>query len=206
MGYRYQAVLLFGTPGAGKGTQGSLLGQVPGYFHLSTGDMFRAMDRGSELGRVFFEYSSRGDLVPDEITVDVWSRYAHALTVLNRYRPHQQLLVLDGLPRTVRQVDLIRDHVDVTCVVHLIAKDREKMVQRLRGRALKEKRFDDAKEEVVRNRLDIYDRETRPVLDRFDQGLVKNVDAVGSPGAVLKAILDVVTPIQEARFGNSLEG
>jgi adenylate kinase len=206
MGYRYQAVLLFGTPGAGKGTQGSLLGQVPGYFHLSTGDMFRAMDRGSELGRVFFEYSSRGDLVPDEITVDVWSRYAHALTVLNRYRPHQQLLVLDGLARTVRQVDLIRDHVDVTCVVHLIAKDREKMVQRLRGRALKEKRFDDAKEEVVRNRLDIYDRETRPVLDRFDQGLVKNVDAVGSPGAVLKAILDVVTPIQEARFGNSLEG
>lgn len=206
MGYRYQAVLLFGTPGAGKGTQGSLLGQVPGYFHLSTGDMFRAMDRGSELGRVFFEYSSRGDLVPDEITVDVWSRYAHALTVLNQYRPHQQLLVLDGLPRTVRQVDLIRDHVDVTCVVHLIAKDREKMVQRLRGRALKEKRFDDAKEEVVRNRLDIYDRETRPVLDRFDQGLVKNVDAVGSPGAVLKAILDVVTPIQEARFGNSLEG
>lgn len=206
MGYRYQAVLLFGTPGAGKGTQGNLLGQVPGYFHLSTGDMFRAMDRGSELGRVFFEYSSRGDLVPDEITVDVWSRYAHALTVLNQYRPHQQLLVLDGLPRTVRQVDLIRDHVDVTCVVHLIAKDREKMVQRLRGRALKEKRFDDAKEEVVRNRLDIYDRETRPVLDRFDQGLVKNVDAVGSPGAVLKAILDVVTPIQEARFGNSLEG
>ena len=206
MGYRYQAVLLFGTPGAGKGTQGNLLGQVPGYFHLSTGDMFRAMDRGSELGRVFFEYSSRGDLVPDEITVDVWSRYAHALTVLNKYRPHQQLLVLDGLPRTVRQVDLIRDHVDVTCVIHLIAKDREKMVQRLRGRALKEKRFDDAKEEVVRNRLDIYDRETRPVLDRFDQGLVKNVDAVGSPGAVLKAILDVVTPIQEARFGNSLEG
>lgn len=206
MGYRYQAVLLFGTPGAGKGTQGNLLGQVPGYFHLSTGDMFRAMDRGSQLGRVFFEYSSRGDLVPDEITVDVWSRYAHALTVLNQYRPHQQLLVLDGLPRTVRQVDLIRDHVDVTCVVHLTAKDREKMVQRLRGRALKEKRFDDAKEEVVRNRLDIYERETRPVLDRFDPSLVKNVDAVGSPGAVLKAILDVVTPIQEARFGNSLEG
>jgi adenylate kinase len=139
--------------------------------------------------------------------VDVWSWYAHALTVLNRYQPPtSSCWSSTACPRTVRQVDLIRDHVDVTCVVHLIAKDREKMVQRLRGRALKEKRFDDAKEEVVRNRLDIYDRETRPVLDRFDQGLVKNVDAVGSPGAVLKAILDVVTPIQEARFGNSLEG
>lgn len=205
MGYRYQAVLLFGAPGAGKGTQGSLLGRIPGYFHLSTGDMFRAMDKGSELGRVFFEYSSQGELVPDEITVDVWSRYTHALTVLNQYRPHQQLMVLDGMPRTVRQVDLIRDHVDVACVVHLVAKDREKMIQRLRGRALKEKRTDDAKEEVVRNRLDIYDRETRPVLDRFDKSLVREVDAVGSPGAVLRAILGVVTPVQEARFGNSLE-
>ncbi|RMH28544.1 MAG: nucleoside monophosphate kinase [Planctomycetota bacterium] len=204
MGYRYQAVLLFGAPGAGKGTQGSLLGQIPGYFHLSTGDMFRAMDKGSELGRVFFEYSSRGELVPDEITVDVWSRYAHALTVLNLYKPHQQLLVLDGLPRTVRQVDLIRDHVDVTCVIHLYAKDREKMVQRLRGRALKEKRMDDAKEEVVRNRLDVYERETRPVLDRFDKSLVHDVDAIGSPGAVLAKILSVVTPIQESRFGNAL--
>lgn len=206
MGYRYQAVLLFGTPGAGKGTQGHLLGQIPGYYHLSTGDMFRAMDKGSELGRVFFEYSSRGELVPDEITVDVWSRYAHALTTINQYRPHQQILVLDGLPRTVRQVDLIRDHVDVACVIHLMARDREKMVQRLRGRALKEKRPDDAKEEVVRNRLDIYDRETRPVLDRFDRDLVREVDAVGSPGAVLRSILEVVTPVQEARFGNSLEG
>jgi|TARA_R110000782_G_scaffold54637_11_gene115523 adenylate kinase len=205
MGYRYQAVLLFGAPGAGKGTQGKLLGQIPGYFHLSTGDMFRAMDKGSELGRVFFEYSSRGELVPDEITVDMWSRYTHAFTVLNQFRPHQQMLVLDGLPRTVRQVDLIRDHIDVTCVVHLIAKDRERMVQRLRGRALKEKRVDDAKEEVVRNRLDIYDRETRPVLNCFDKGLVREVDAVGSPGAVLKKILEVVTPLQEARFGNSLD-
>ena len=205
MGYRYQAVLLFGAPGAGKGTQGSLLGRIPGYFHLSTGDMFRAMDKGSELGRVFFEYSSQGELVPDEITVDVWSRYTHALTVLNQYRPHQQLMVLDGMPRTVRQVDLIRDHVDVACVVHLVAKDREKMIQRLRGRALKEKRTDDAKEEVVRNRLAIYDRETRPVLDSFDKSLVREVDAVGSPGSVLRAILEVVTPVQEARFGNSLE-
>jgi adenylate kinase len=205
MGYRYQAVLLFGAPGAGKGTQGKLLGQVPGYFHLSTGDMFRAMDSGSELGRVFFEYSSRGELVPDEITVDMWSRYAHALTVLNNFRPHQQLLVLDGLPRTVRQVDLIRDHVDVACVIHLMAKDREKMVQRLRGRALKEKRMDDAKEEVVRNRLDVYERETRPVLDRFNPSLVRELDAVGSPGSVLQKILQVVTPIQEMRFGNALE-
>ncbi len=205
MGDRYQAVLLFGAPGVGKGTQGKLLGQVPGYFHLSTGDMFRAMDKGSELGRVFFEYSTRGELVPDEITVDVWSRYVQALTVLNMFRPHQQMMVLDGMPRTVRQVELIRDHVDVACVVHLMVKDREAMIARLRGRALKEKRPDDAKEDVVRNRLEVYDRETRPVLDCFDRSLVREIDAIGSPGAVLREILGVVTPVQESRFGNALE-
>lgn len=205
MGDRYQAILLFGAPGAGKGTQGNLLGKVPGYFHLSTGDMFRSMDRRCEIGRLFDEYSSRGELVPDEVTVDAWARYSHAFTVLNQYRPHRELMVLDGLPRTVRQVDLIRDHVDVACVVHLTAKDRESMIQRLRGRALKEKRLDDAKEEVIRNRLEVYDRETRPVLDRFDPALIREIDAVGSPGFVLGAILQIVTPVQEALFGNSLE-
>lgn len=201
---RYQAVLLFGAPGAGKGTQGTLLGRVPGYFHLSTGDMFRSMDRESELGREFYEYSSRGELVPDETTVELWSRYTRALTVVNRYRPSRELMVLDGLPRTVRQVDLIRDHVDVCCILHLVASDREAMIERLRGRALKEKRTDDAREEVVRNRLDVYERETRPVLDRFDPGLVREIDALGTPGAVLGAVLAAVTPIHEARFGNAL--
>ncbi len=205
MGHKYSAVLLFGAPGAGKGTQGELLGRVPGYFHLSTGDMFRTMDRESELGKVFYEYSSKGELVPDEITVDLWSKYTHALTVLNRYAPTRELMILDGLPRTVAQVDLVRDHVDVKCIVHLVASDREEMVARLRGRAMKQKRPDDAKEDVVRNRLAVYDRETRPVLDRFDGGLIKEVDALGSPGEVLRGVLGVVSPVQESLFGNALK-
>jgi len=205
MGQRYSAVLLFGAPGAGKGTQGELLGRVPGYFHLSTGDMFRGMDRESELGRVFYEYSSKGELVPDEITVDLWGKYTHALTVLNKYAPTRDLMILDGLPRTVTQVDLVRDRVDVQCVVHLVASDREEMVARLRGRALKQKRPDDAKEEVVRNRLEVYERETRPVLDRFDPSMIKEVDALGSPGEVLRGVLGVVTSVQESLFGNALK-
>ncbi|MFK7884986.1 MAG: adenylate kinase family protein [Phycisphaerales bacterium] len=205
MSQRYKAVLLFGAPGVGKGTQGALLGRIPGYFHLSTGDMFRSMDRQSELGQVFHQYSSKGELVPDEITVDLWSKYTHALTVVNEFSPHRDLMVLDGLPRTVHQVDLIKDHIDTLQIVHLVAKDREQMVQRLRGRALKEKRPDDAKEEVVRNRLDVYDRETRPVLDCFDPALVEEVDALGSPGEVLRGVLGVVTGVQEAAFSNALK-
>ena len=66
---KYQTILLFGAPGAGKGTQGSILAQVPGFHHISTGDMFRTLDIHSELGKIFFEHSSKGELVPDEVTI-----------------------------------------------------------------------------------------------------------------------------------------
>ncbi len=62
---RYKTILLFGAPGAGKGTQGKILGKVPGFYHLACGDVFRSLDMGSDLGRSFMEYSSRGELVPD---------------------------------------------------------------------------------------------------------------------------------------------
>ena len=62
---RYQTILLFGAPGSGKGTQGKILGQIPGFYHLSCGEVFRTLDTSSELGRTFMEYSSRGELVPE---------------------------------------------------------------------------------------------------------------------------------------------
>ena len=67
---RYKTVLLFGAPGAGKGTQGKILGKVPGFYHLACGDVFRSLDMGSELGSKFMEYSSRGELVPDALTIE----------------------------------------------------------------------------------------------------------------------------------------
>src|SRR5262245_55093023 len=69
---RYQTILLFGAPGSGKGTQGKILGQIPGFYHLSCGEVFRTLDTGSDLGKVFMEYSSRGELVPDDVTVKMW--------------------------------------------------------------------------------------------------------------------------------------
>src|SRR3954463_12245962 len=95
---RYQTILLFGAPGAGKGTQGKILGFVPGFYHLSCGEVFRTLDTTSDLGRVFMEYSSRGELVPDEVTIEMWHQNMHAQTVLSLYKPHVDLLVLDGIP------------------------------------------------------------------------------------------------------------
>ena len=63
---RYKTILLFGAPGSGKGTQGKILGAIPGFFHTACGDIFRSLDLSSEMGRIAWEYSSRGELVPDQ--------------------------------------------------------------------------------------------------------------------------------------------
>ena len=81
MSKRYQTILLFGAPGSGKGTQGKVLGQIPGFYHLSCGEVFRTLNINSELGKIFYEYSSRGELVPDDVTVNMWKENIVAQTV-----------------------------------------------------------------------------------------------------------------------------
>src|SRR5690606_6689379 len=199
-------ILLFGAPGAGKGTQGKILGSIPGFFHLSCGEVFRSLDMTSELGRVFLQYSSRGELVPDDVTVKMWQQNMHAQTVLSRYKPHQDLLVLDGIPRNVAQAKLLQKHLSVLLVVHLVCPDKERMFERLRKRALKENRVDDAREDVIRRRWEVYERETYPVLEFYPQEIIREVNAMGSPARVLQHILEVVVPVQEAHFSNPVTG
>ncbi|MBX3361204.1 MAG: nucleoside monophosphate kinase [Phycisphaeraceae bacterium] len=204
MPHRYQTVLLFGAPGAGKGTQGKILGQVPGFYHLSCGEVFRTLDLTSEIGRTFMQYSSRGELVPDDVTIKMWQQNMHARTVLSDYKPTQDLLVLDGIPRNVHQAQLMEKHINVLLIVHLVCPDKEEMIKRLRRRALKENRVDDAKEEVIRRRWDVYERETYPVLQYYKDDIVREVSAVGSPARVLQHLLEHVVPVQESHFRNSL--
>lgn len=196
---RYDALLLFGPPGAGKGTQGKVLGATPGFYHLSTGDMFRGLDRESPLGREIGGYMSAGELVPDELTVRLFFDHLEGLTASGAYTPAKDLLLLDGIPRSLEQASLLDDRVDVLAIVRLVAKNEDELVQRLRGRALKENRPDDAKEDVVRRRLEVYAAETRPVLGHYDPSKIHEIDAIGLPSRVLLRVLEAVVPIQEAR-------
>jgi adenylate kinase len=201
---RLKTVLLFGAPGAGKGTQGKILGKVPGFFHLACGDVFRSLDMSSELGRKFMSYSSRGELVPDELTIEMWRQNMHAQTVLSIYKPNVDLLVLDGIPRNVTQARALEKHLEVLAVLHLVCPDVEAMVTRMRRRALKENRIDDADERVIRKRFEVYDRETRPVLACYPNEIVHEVNAMGSPAEVLQHVLEVIVAIQNEHFRNPL--
>lgn len=200
MAQRFKTVLLFGAPGAGKGTQGKILGTIPGFYHCSCGEVFRRIDISSDLGKVFYEYSSRGELVPDEVTVKMWAGSINAHTVLQDYKPKTDLLVLDGIPRTVEQAKLMEAHIDVMKVIHLVCNDQEAMFERLRRRALKENRFDDADEKVIRNRWEVYAAQTSPVLSHYPPSKIVEIDSIGSPAEVLLEVLKVVIPIQNEHF------
>ena len=89
-------------------------------------------------------------------------------------------------------------------VVHLEAPDVDAMVQRLKKRAQKEGRTDDADENVIRRRFDVYREETSPVLGYYDPGLVREVAAVGAPAEVLLHVLEAIVPVYRSQFGNPL--
>lgn len=194
---RYKSILLFGAPGSGKGTQGKILGSIPGFFHSATGDIFRSLDLQSEVGRLFWEYAGKGKLVPDDVTVRVWKQYVKGMELVNQFHPETELLILDGIPRNVGQAKLLEHSIDVVRIVYLVCADMSKMVERLRRRALKENRFDDANDDVIRRRLEVYERETRPVLDFYPPEKVVMVDATMSQIGVLSEIVRVLVPLKE---------
>jgi adenylate kinase len=189
---KYRAILLFGAPGAGKGTQGKVLGNVPLFFHSACGDVFRNLTVESELGRVFLDYSSRGELVPDEYTVRLWREAIRKREQMGQFRPERDTVVLDGIPRNLRQAELLQDTLEVRAVFNLSCPDRNKLVERLQRRALRENRLDDANLEVIKRRLDTYELETKPVLDYYGPDLVFQIDATLTPIQVLHNILEVV--------------
>lgn len=195
---------MFGAPGSGKGTQGKLLAACPGFYHQSSGDVFRRLNKDSELGRTFLEYSTRGELVPDDITIRVWKANIEAHETLCDFQPGRDILLLDGIPRNPHQARIMDEHIDVLLVLHLICPDESVVVDRLRKRALRENRPDDAREDVIRRRLEVYHSETRPVLDFYPADRVREINPIGTPLEVLERVLEHVAPIQRTRFGNTL--
>jgi adenylate kinase len=188
---RYITYLFMGAPGSGKGTQGKVLGTIPRFFHCACGEVFRSLDLRTPLGHKFVEYSSKGLLVPDDLTVELWRTKIEAQVLEAEFKPDIDALVLDGIPRNVNQAKLMEDLIDVRRVFHLSCPNRDELVRRLRKRAIKDNRFDDASEEVILRRLATYEEDTKPVLN-FYSSLVTNVDALQPPVKVLQDILAVI--------------
>jgi len=189
---RYKTILLFGAPGAGKGTQGKILGTIPGFFHCACGDVFRNLRIDHPMGRLFIEYASKGQLVPDEPTINLWSKNIEAATMHGAFNPERDWLVLDGIPRNQHQVEMLRDTLDVRALFFLTCSDMDKMVERLQRRALRENRLDDANLDVIRQRLEVYEIESKSVIGCYEKSLVHHIDSTNPPLTVLREILEIV--------------
>jgi len=186
---KYRTILLFGAPGAGKGTQGKILGTIPDFFHCACGDVFRSLTANTPLGRKFIEYSSRGQLVPDKPTVELWRNFIKGCERTGQFRPKTDTIVLDGIPRNLHQAEMLADTLNVVAVFYLHCTNFDALVQRLQKRALRENRLDDANLDVIRDRLNVYDRETKPVLNFYGQKVLHRIDSTQTPVKVLRDIL-----------------
>ena len=186
---KYKAILLFGAPGAGKGTQGKILGTIPNLFHCACGDVFRSLNAADPLARVFIDFTSRGQLVPDKPTVRLWRQFIRNSERVGRFRPKHDTLVLDGIPRNLRQAEMLDSTLAVKAVFYLHCTNFDSLVQRLQRRALKENRLDDANLDVIKHRLEVYDQETKPLLKFYGAKLVHRISSDQSPIHVLRDVL-----------------
>jgi len=191
---KHKTILLFGAPGSGKGTQGKILGTIPNFFHCACGDVFRSLSATNPLARIFIDFTSRGQLVPDEPTVKLWRQFIKNSERSGRFHSKDDVLVLDGIPRNLHQAEMLAATLDVRAVFYLHCTNFDFLVQRLQRRALKENRLDDANLDVIRHRLKVYEQETKPVLNFYGPKKVHRIDSNQSPTKVLR---DILTKIEK---------
>lgn len=181
-------MLIMGPPGAGKGTQATVIAQNFGIAHISTGDLFRAnLSAGTPLGLEAKKYMDAGEYVPDSVTNDmVRERLTH-----DDIKPG---FLLDGYPRTTAQVAQLDEMLgsDGLDKVLVLTADNEELVNRLLHRSSEQGRSDDS-EEVIRRRLEVYEEQTAPLIDLYtERGILVSVDGLGTREAVAERILEAL--------------
>jgi adenylate kinase len=172
-------IVLFGPPGAGKGTQSEFLIQHFGLVHLSTGDIFRAnMKNATPLGVKAQEYIGKGELVPDNLTISMLEA-----EVQKHNSPRG--FIFDGFPRTSRQAEALDEFLSrmgtgITCMLALEVHEEE-LKARLLNRAKTSGRTDDSDPAIIANRIEVYTRETAPVAGFYKaQGKYRGIEGIGS--------------------------
>lgn len=190
-------IVLFGPPGAGKGTQSENLINRYGLVHLSTGDIFRRNIKGeTELGKLARSYMDKGELVPDQVTIRMLEQEVKNHT-------DAQGFIFDGFPRTTHQAAALDQLMEsmgesITCMLALEVAEDE-LRARLLNRASTSGRADDMDPAIIQNRIDVYQRETAPVAEYYRaQAKYRGIDGIGKVDEIserLYAAIDKVSQV-----------
>lgn len=185
-------LIFLGPPGSGKGTQAIKIAEKFGLVHLSTGDLLRdAVKTQTELGKRAQGFMSKGELVPDDLIIGL-------IEVIVLSGELSKGFILDGFPRTIPQAESLKEmftnHSIKTDHAVLLKVSENTIVERIKGRAKIEGRPDDAQEEVVRNRLNVYNEQTRPLEDFYrNESIMREIDGEATPEEVYNSIISAVT-------------
>ncbi len=183
-------IIIFGAPGSGKGTYSDEIVTKYGMEHISTGDVLRGeIKNGTELGKVAKGYIDNGQLIPDELMIDILAKTYDAL-------PQGKGVIFDGFPRTIAQAEALkkmlaeRNH-DMGMMIELVV-DEETLMARLLNRALEQGRADD-NEETIKKRFDVYRSQTAPLADWFEKEGLRHVFTwKGSKDLMLEEIFESI--------------
>ena len=187
-------ILIFGPPGSGKGTQSVRLAEKFNLLHLSTGDMLRAeIAAGTELGKKMSTIMSKGELVPDEVVIEM-------IAVKIDSVKDKAGFLFDGFPRTVAQTialeKMLNDRAMKIDSMLVLEVDYDELVRRMIARAELSDRPDDKDPAVVANRIDVYKEKTEPIIDFCkEKGLYQPVNGVGSINDIFGRLSELISKI-----------
>lgn len=184
-------VVIFGAPGSGKGTQSELIIEKYGLFHISTGDVLRAeIKNGTELGKIAESYISKGQLVPDELIIDMLA------DVLDSNEKARDGVIFDGFPRTIAQAKALKKmlkerNTEVSAVLGLEVEEAE-LIERLLKRGQVSGRSDDNLE-TIKSRLEVYNNQTTPLKDYYvTEGKYNAIHGMGSLESIFNRIEETI--------------
>jgi adenylate kinase len=186
-----RAIILFGYPGSGKGTQGRILSALPGFRHVAIGDILRGLTPSHHLHATIQEFVRKGDLVPDELVMELFGGHIASLNL-----SRTDILIVDGIPRNRRQVDLLNRLVQVIKIFKLSVYDEALVIDRMRRRAVAQNRPDDASDAVIQHRLAVYRGETESCITTYPGTILTRIQA-NQP--VFDVHLDIISALGKMR-------